>query len=44
MRKIENVIFDASGVLIDDIYTVWKADSDAYKDYGFQQPPFPPPP
>lgn len=28
-------MFDVSGVLIDDIYTVWKADSDAYEACGF---------
>jgi phosphoglycolate phosphatase len=35
MKRIENIIFDASGVLINDIHTVWKADSDALEAYGF---------
>jgi len=35
MRRIETIIFDASGVLIDDIYTVWEADSYAYEACGF---------
>jgi len=34
-RKIETIMFDVSGVLIDDIYTVWKSDSDAYEACGF---------
>ena len=34
MRKIEAIIFDASGVLINDIYTVWKANSDAFEAWG----------
>ena len=28
-------MFDVSGVLIDDIYTVWRSDSDAYEACGF---------
>jgi len=35
MRKIDSLIFDASGVLIDDICTVWKANNDAYSFYGY---------
>lgn len=35
MRRIETIIFDVSGVLIDDLYTVWKADSDAFEACGF---------
>jgi phosphoglycolate phosphatase len=35
MRRIETIIFDVSGVLIDDVYTVWKADSDAFEACGF---------
>jgi len=34
MRKIESVIFDMSGVILDDIYAVWKADSDAFEARG----------
>ena len=29
MENIDTIIFDVSGVLIDDFYTVWKADIDA---------------
>ena len=35
MRRIGTIVFDVSGVLIDDLYTVWKANSDAYEAYGF---------
>lgn len=35
MRRLETVIFDVSGVLIDDLYTVWKTDSDAFVSCGF---------
>jgi len=35
MKKIGTVIFDGSGVLINDLYTVWKADSDAFEACGF---------
>ena len=35
MKRIDTVIFDGSGVLIDDLYTVWKADSDAFEACGF---------
>jgi HAD superfamily hydrolase (TIGR01549 family) len=35
MRRIETIVFDVSGVLIDDLYTVWKADSDAFEACGF---------
>lgn len=35
MRRIETIIFDVSGVLIDDLYTVWKAGSDALEACGF---------
>jgi len=35
MRSIEAVIFDVSGVLLDDLYAVWKADSEAYEAFGF---------
>lgn len=35
MRRIGTVVFDASGVLINDIYTVWRADSDAFEACGF---------
>ena len=31
MRGLETVIFDVSGVLLDDLYAVWKADSEAYE-------------
>lgn len=34
---IETVIFDCSGVLIDDIYAVWKADSEVLEAYGFEK-------
>jgi HAD superfamily hydrolase (TIGR01549 family) len=35
MKKIQTVIFDVSGVLLDDLYSVWKADSEAYEACGF---------
>lgn len=35
MKKIDTIIFDGSGVLIDDLHTVWKADSDAFEACGF---------
>jgi HAD superfamily hydrolase (TIGR01549 family) len=35
MRKINTLIFDVSGVLIDDICTVWKANNDAYSLCGY---------
>jgi pyrophosphatase PpaX len=35
MRKINSLIFDVSGVLIDDICTVWKANNDAYSFCGY---------
>jgi HAD superfamily hydrolase (TIGR01549 family) len=35
MRKINTLIFDVSGVLIDDICTVWKANNDAYSFCGY---------
>jgi HAD superfamily hydrolase (TIGR01549 family) len=34
MRKINTLVFDVSGVLIDDICTVWKANNDAYSFCG----------
>jgi len=34
MRKIKTVVFDVSGVLIDDIHAVWKADAEAYQALG----------
>jgi len=34
MRQLETVIFDVSGVLLDDLYAVWKADSEAYEACG----------
>jgi HAD superfamily hydrolase (TIGR01549 family) len=34
MKRIDTVIFDGSGVLIDDLFTVWKADSDAFEACG----------
>ena len=37
VSRIETILFDASGVLIDDIYTVWKADSDAFEACGFER-------
>ena len=36
-RRIETLLFDVSGVLIDDIYTVWKADSDAFEACGLER-------
>ena len=35
MRRIETVVFDVSGVLLDDLHVVWKADSEAYEACGF---------
>jgi pyrophosphatase PpaX len=34
MPQIKTLIFDVSGVLLNDIYTVWKADSEAYESCG----------
>ncbi|MFB0504854.1 MAG: HAD family hydrolase [Candidatus Bathyarchaeia archaeon] len=34
MSRITTIIFDVSGVLLNDIKTVWKADSDAYQALG----------
>jgi len=34
MSRITTIIFDVSGVLLNDILTVWKADSDAYQALG----------
>jgi len=34
MSRITTIIFDVSGVLLNDIQTVWKADSDAYEACG----------
>jgi len=34
MRRLETIIFDVSGVLLDDLYAVWKADSEAYEICG----------
>jgi len=36
VRRIETIVFDASGVLFDDLYAVWKADSDAFEACGFE--------
>ncbi|MDI6806345.1 MAG: HAD-IA family hydrolase [Candidatus Aenigmarchaeota archaeon] len=30
-------MFDCSGVIIDDLYTVWNANSDAYEAFGFKR-------
>jgi len=35
MRRPVTVLFDVSGVLIDDLLAVWKADSEAYETCGF---------
>jgi len=32
--QINTLIFDVSGVLLNDLYAVWKADSEAYKYCG----------
>jgi len=32
--QINTLIFDVSGVLLNDLYTVWKADSEAYESCG----------
>jgi HAD superfamily hydrolase (TIGR01549 family) len=34
MSQLRTVIFDVSGVLLNDLYTVWKADSEAYESCG----------
>jgi len=34
MRHLDTIIFDVSGVLLDDLYAVWKADSEAYEICG----------
>jgi len=34
MRRLETIIFDVSGVLLDDLYAVWKASSEAYERCG----------
>ncbi len=36
--QIKAIVFDASGTLIDDIVTVWKANLDAYTALGFDGP------
>jgi len=36
MAKINTLIFDVSGVLIDDLETVWRANNDAYSHYGYK--------
>ena len=38
MKQIDTAMFDVSGVLLNDIYTVWKADSDAYEACGLGNP------
>ena len=35
MRRIETIVFDVSGVLLDDLHVVWKSDSEAYETCGF---------
>lgn len=35
MRKIDALIFDVSGVLINDLPAVWLANRDAYSFYGY---------
>jgi len=35
---IKAIVFDASGTLIDDLYAVWKANSDAYAALGIDGP------
>ncbi|MEM2129858.1 MAG: HAD-IA family hydrolase [Candidatus Bathyarchaeia archaeon] len=35
--QINTLIFDVSGVLLNDLYTVWKADSDAYESCGIRK-------
>ena len=37
MWRLENLIFDVSGVLLNDLTTVWKADSDAYEACGMDK-------
>jgi len=37
MSRLETIIFDVSGVLLDDLYAVWKADSEAYEAYGIRK-------
>ncbi len=36
--RFKAIIFDASGTLLDDILTVWRANSDAYAALGFEGP------
>jgi len=36
--QITAIVFDASGTLLDDIVTVWRANLDAYAALGFQGP------
>jgi len=36
MEKISILIFDVSGVLIDDLVTVYRANNDAYSFYGYR--------
>jgi FMN phosphatase YigB (HAD superfamily) len=35
MRKINTLIFDVSGVLINDLPAVWHTNRDAYSFYGY---------
>jgi len=37
MKRLETIIFDVSGVLLDDLYAVWKANSEAYEIHGFKR-------
>jgi pyrophosphatase PpaX len=36
--SVKVIMFDASGTLLNDIYAVWKANSDAYAALGFEGP------
>ena len=37
MSRIETVVFDVSGVLLDDLRTVWRAEVEAYEACGFRR-------
>ena len=37
MSRLDTVIFDVSGVLLDDLYAVWMADREAYERCGVEK-------
>lgn len=37
MSRLDTVIFDASGVLLDDLYAVWRANREVYERCGVRK-------